>query len=145
MNYVPIYRITLGREGSLKAQSRAISSPHVAYAMLRDHMADSPVEQFVMLLLDTRNRVIGIRTVTVGTLNASLVHPREVFGAAILANAASIIVGHCHPSGDPDPSQEDLAITARLKQAGEILGIPLLDHVILGNDHFASLKERGLL
>ena len=98
-----------------------------------------------MLLLDTRNRAIGINTVSIGNLNASVVHPREVMKPAILSNAASLILCHNHPSGDADPSQEDIAMTQRLKQVGEMLGIPVLDHLVLGEPGFASMKERGLL
>jgi DNA repair protein RadC len=142
---IPIYRVTLVRDSSLPTPSRSVQSPADACAMLRAFIGDADREHFVALLLDTRNRVAGLHTVSVGNLSASLVHPREVFKAAILGSAAALIVGHNHPSGDADPSQEDLAMTARLKQAGELLGIPVLDHLVLGDPGFASLKERGLL
>lgn len=105
-----------------------------------------PNEHFIMLSLSSKNEVIGFHTIFVGTLNASIVHPREIFQQALLNNAASIIVAHNHPSGDPTPSQEDIQVTRRLVEAGKILGIELLDHLILGHgDKFVSLKEKGYL
>lgn len=105
-----------------------------------------PNEHFIMLSLSTKNEVIGFHTIFVGSLNASIVHPREIFQQALLNNAASIIVAHNHPSGDPTPSQEDIHVTRRLVEAGKILGIELLDHLILGHgDKFVSLKEKGYL
>jgi DNA repair protein RadC len=102
-------------------------------------------EHFLMLALDGKNRVVGFEIVSVGTLTASLVHPREVFKAAILTNAAAIVVAHNHPSGDPTPSAEDRAITERLKQAGELLGIAVLDHVVLGDSGYHSFADAGEL
>jgi DNA repair protein RadC len=102
-------------------------------------------EAFVSLLLDQKNRVSGVQVVSVGSLCASLVHPREVFKAAILANAAAVIVIHNHPSGDPTPSREDREITARLRACGETLGIPLIDHVVVAADGYRSFAELGLL
>ena len=100
-------------------------------------------EHFYAMLLDSKNRLIREEVVSVGTLTASLVHPREVFRPAIRDAAASIIVAHNHPSGDPTPSAEDLEITARLRKAGEVIGIPMLDHVIIGAGTYVSLAERG--
>ena len=98
-----------------------------------------------MLCVTTKHRVIAYYEVSRGTLDATLVHPREVFKAAILANAAAIVVAHNHPSGDPTPSIDDLALTARLKQAGEVLGIPVLDHIILADGRSVSMKQIGRL
>lgn len=130
--------------------SEPISTPAdaVAYALALDlHLADR--EHFVVLHLDARNRVTGHETVSIGSLNASMVHPREVFKATILANAASVILVHNHPSGDLTPSREDLSLTQRLQDAGRLLGVDLLDHVLIapGPDGPAwrSLKELGLL
>jgi DNA repair protein RadC len=95
--------------------------------------------------LDTKNRLLSWETVSLGTLSTSVVHPREVFKGAILANAASIILCHNHPSGDPKPSAEDIAITKRLAEAGKILGIDVLDHIIFGEEGFVSLKERNFV
>ncbi len=102
-------------------------------------------EHFLALFLDTRNRVITQKTISVGSLQANVVHPREVFKEAVSRSSAALIVLHNHPSGDPAPSQEDRAITARLKEAGGLMGIPLLDHIIIGAGKFISLKEQGIL
>lgn len=102
-------------------------------------------ERFLSLLLDGRNRVIGIDEVSVGTATAALVHPREVFKVALLANAVAVILVHNHPSGDAGPSQEDIALTTRLAQAGELLGVRLIDHIILGDESYRSLAEEGKL
>jgi DNA repair protein RadC len=98
-----------------------------------------------VLLLNTKNHIISIQEISVGSLTASIVHPREVFETAVKHHAASMILIHNHPSGDPTPSREDIAVTERLVKAGKVMDIPVLDHVILGNNRFASLKERGLL
>lgn len=96
------------------------------------------------MMLDVKNRVIGIHTVSIGNLNSAIVSPREVFKAAILANAASIIVGHNHPSGDVTPSPEDIQVTTTLQQAGKLLGIEVLDHIIVGEEGaHTSLKQMG--
>jgi len=111
--------------------------------LVRPFLEDEAVEVFVCLLLNGKQRVVGFAEVSRGTLTASLVHPREVFGPAIREGAAAVIVTHNHPSGDPEPSAEDLAVTERLTQAGEVLGVPLLDHVIIGSKgRFLSLRER---
>jgi DNA repair protein RadC len=98
-------------------------------------------EHFIGLYLNTRNRLLIRETISIGSLNASIVHPREVFEPALRQGAASLIVVHNHPSGETDPSEDDLAITRRLSEAGEILGVPLLDHVIVGGNGYTSLKE----
>jgi len=102
-------------------------------------------EHFIGLYLNTRNRLLVRETISIGSLNASIVHPREVFEPALRQGAASLIVVHNHPSGETDPSEDDLAITRRLSEAGEILGVPLLDHVIVGGDGYTSLKENQAL
>lgn len=103
-------------------------------------------EHFVCCHLDNKNKLLCIETVSVGSLTASVVHPREVFKSALLSSAAALIVLHNHPSGDPEPSREDLDITRRLKEGAELLGLRLLDHVILGNSgRYISLADRGLL
>ena len=102
-------------------------------------------EHFVVLLLNARHEALAQETVSVGSLNASIVHPREVFKPAILASAASILLVHNHPSGDPEPSEEDLGITKRLVKCGELLGIGVLDHVIVASRGVVSMKARQLL
>ena len=122
-----------------------IRGPEDLYKLLRPRIAREYREHFVAVLLSTRNAVIGIETISVGSLNASIVHPREVFKPAIIHSASAIALAHNHPSGDVTPSEEDLAITRRLKEAGHLLGIELLDHVVVARRSFASLKERKLL
>lgn len=102
-------------------------------------------EVFIALHLDGKNRIICMDLVSLGSLNQSIVHPREVFKTALLSNAAAIILIHQHPTGDPTPSTEDIAITRRLKEAGEIMGIKILDHIIVGDGEYLSFVERGLL
>jgi DNA repair protein RadC len=102
-------------------------------------------EMFITLHLDGKNRIICMDLVSIGSLNQSIVHPREVFKTACLSNAAAIILVHQHPTGDPSPSSEDIAITRRLKEAGEIMGIKVLDHIIIGDGEYLSFVERGLL
>jgi DNA repair protein RadC len=104
-----------------------------------------PVEHFGLVLLDTKHRVIRTTVVSIGTLDASIVHPREVFRAAAAGGAAAIVLFHNHPSGDPNPSDDDIALTRRLVRAGELMGIAVLDHVIVAENSFASLRERGCL
>jgi DNA repair protein RadC len=122
----------------------ALRSPNEVYevtADLRPHRR----EHFVGLYLNSRNRLLARETVSVGSLNASIVHPREVYEPALRHGAASLVVVHNHPSGETDPSEDDLSITRRLSEAGEILGIALLDHVIVGRCGYTSLKELGHL
>jgi DNA repair protein RadC len=121
-----------------------ISSPEDVDGLLRGRIANLDRENFVVVLLNTKNEVMGFPTVSVGTLSASLVHPREVFKPAIRASAAGIVLAHNHPSGRVGPSREDREVTGRLKQASEIIGIEVLDHVILGDGYF-SMKEHGIL
>ena len=102
-------------------------------------------EQFITLHLNGKNSIICMDIVSIGSLNQSIVHPREVFKTALLSNAAAIICVHQHPSGSPDPSSEDISITRRLKEAGEIMGIRILDHIIIGDGQYMSFVERGLL
>lgn len=115
------------------------------WALLKDHAASWDRERFITLALDSKHRVLGVDEVSVGTLTESLVHPREVFKALILANAKAFICAHNHPAGDPEPSAEDLAVTQKLRDAGKLLGIALLDHVILGREKHYSFQASGRL
>lgn len=124
---------------------KTIRSPMDAYKLLESDFRHLKQEQFICLLLNTKNGVIGKEIISIGSLNASIVHPREVFRPAIKRSSASIICAHNHPSGNPDPSPEDIAITSRLKETGEIIGIEVLDHLVFGDYTFVSLKERGLM
>jgi DNA repair protein RadC len=112
---------------------------------LHHEFRDSRKEHFLALLLDGRNRIIRRVQISEGSLNQSIVHPREVFSPAVRESAAAVILVHNHPSGDPAPSAEDIAITRRLREAGEIMGIRVLDHIIVGDGDFTSFVERGLL
>jgi DNA repair protein RadC len=124
---------------------RRIRGAEDVYAAFRQRFETLDREMFAVVLLDGKNQVIGFNVVSVGSLTAALVHPREVFKPAILANAAAIILVHNHPSGDPEPSAEDRAITARLKEAGELLGIRVLDHVVIGDGRHVSFADEQLL
>lgn len=142
---VNIVQIKLIREKTMHYQNRKIRSPQDAYELLSSFLGPVDREHFLLLCLDTKNQPTCIQTVHIGSLNSSIVHPREVFKSAILSNSASIIVGHNHPSNITTPSTEDVEVTQRLKEAGSILGIELIDHLILCENTFLSLKERGYL
>jgi DNA repair protein RadC len=120
-------------------------SPAETAAYLLPRYASRPVETFGLLALDVRRRLRHEAVVSVGCLTSSLVHPREVFQEAVVARAAALVLFHNHPSGDPEPSPEDVALTRRLASAGTLMGIEVLDHVVLGAGRFVSLKDRGLL
>ena len=108
-------------------------------------LQDEPAEVFAILCLTTKHRVIAYHEVSRGTLDSTLVHPREVFTAALLAHAAAIVASHNHPSGDPTPSPDDVALTRRLVEVGDVIGIPVLDHIIIGDGRYYSFKEAGRL
>ncbi|WP_163191786.1 RadC family protein [Clostridium thermarum] len=122
-----------------------IKSPADAASILMETMRSLKQEVLKIILVNTKNKVILIKDVSMGSINSSIVHPREVFMEAVRRSAASIIVCHNHPSGDPTPSSEDINITHRLKECGKLLGIELLDHIIIGNGTYISLKEKGIL
>ncbi|ATD55870.1 RadC family protein [Clostridium chauvoei] len=126
-------------------EDKKISSPKDVANLLMNEMANSNQEVLKLIMLDTKNKIIGFKDVFKGTLNSSIVHPREIYCEAIKRSSANIIVCHNHPSGDPTPSKEDINITIRLKECGKIMGIDLLDHIIIGNDKFISLKEKGII
>lgn len=142
---VDIVQVKLVREKSLLYKGRRIRSPRDAYELIRDFLGDVDREHFIVLCMDTKNQPTCIQTVHIGSLNASIVHPREVLKPAILSKAASILVAHNHPSNVPTPSGEDIEVTKRLIGAGEIVGIDVLDHLILCEDGFRSLKESGYM
>jgi len=122
-----------------------IRSPEDGADYVMEEMRYLKQEHFVVLFLNTKNQIIHQQTIFIGSLNASIVHPREVYREAVKRSAASIIVAHNHPSGDPAPSQEDIQVTKRLVNSGKIIGIELLDHLIIGDRKFVSLKEKGYL
>ena len=122
-----------------------IRSPEDVAGLLRTRFDAEEVEVFLVLMLDTKSQVRAVSEVSRGLLNCSLVHPREVFRAAIAYGAAAIILSHNHPSGDPTPSAEDQAVTRQLVAAGELLDMPVYDHVIVAGDRFVSFATRGLI
>jgi DNA repair protein RadC len=126
---------------------RKTKSPEEAYNAIKTitNVQEEAQEVFGILILNTKNKIAAVHEVSRGTLNASMVHPREVFKPAVLHNAAAIICFHNHPSGDTEPSKEDIKITNRLVEAGKIMGIEILDHIIVGDDRYVSLKERGVM
>ncbi len=120
-----------------------ITSPGDAANYLMNKLRHETHEKFFVVLLNTKNRVIRVKQIAEGSLSSAVVHPREVFSVAVNAHAASILVSHNHPSGDPYPSQEDRKLTHVLEEAGNLLGIPLLDHVVIGDGIWYSFKEHG--
>jgi len=134
----------LGKRLLKNKKAELYLTPCDVHQELRD-LCGHKKEHFVVLYLDTRNQEIRREVVSIGSLNASLVHPREVFEPAVRNSAAQVIVAHNHPSGDPDPSEQDKEVTRRLVQAGKVLGIELLDHVIVTRDGFFSFREKNLL
>ncbi|MDD5287100.1 MAG: DNA repair protein RadC [Desulfuromonadaceae bacterium] len=121
------------------------TSPQQVFDYFNHEFRDSRKEYFLALLLDGKNRIIRRVQISEGSLNQSIVHPREVFNPAVKESAAAVILVHNHPTGDPAPSCEDIAITRRLKEAGEIMGIKVLDHIIVGDGEYVSFVERGVL
>jgi len=122
-----------------------VRSPQDVRNLLLERLQFEERERFMCILLNTKNHCLGVEEISVGSLNSSIVHPREVFKVAVRRSAASIIVAHNHPSGDVTPSREDVEVTRRLCEAGRVLGIELLDHVIFGDEDILSLKEKGLM
>ena len=142
MYELPKVRIAMVKESAILSDSKICSSYDVE-RLIQNELDCSDREIFSVINLDVRGVPLNWNTVSIGTLDASLVNPREVFKSSILSNAYGIIVAHCHPSGDVSPSQEDIETTKRLKEAGDILGIPVIDHVIVGcvSDGIYSLRK----
>lgn len=146
--YVVFSRVVLVKEkGAMYELQKTIDTPDAAYKAITEiaKVQEEAQEVFGILILNTQNKIVAAHEVSRGTLNSSMVHPREVFKPAVLHNAAGIICFHNHPSGDPDPSQDDIAITKRLVKAGEIMGIRILDHIIVGDGRYVSLREIGVV
>ena len=125
-------------------QKPSVQNPNAVVSLVRGRLKGKKKEHFIALLLDTRGQLIKMSEISVGSLDTSIVHPREVFKEAIAASAASVIFVHNHPSGDPKPSEDDVKLTERLAQAGEIMGIDVLDHIIICDKTYSSLKREGL-
>jgi len=128
-----------------RGEAGSITSPRQAAELFMEELRYKKKEHFKVLLLNTKNHVISREEISVGSLSASIVHPREIFSIPLRKSAASVILFHNHPSGDPSPSQEDLEVTRRLVDAGNILGIAVRDHIIIGDGCFFSFREKGLL
>jgi DNA repair protein RadC len=143
---VDIVSLKVVKESSILYGNRKISSPGDAVDIGRIMLDGSDREKLLLCCLNTKNEPNSLNIVSIGSLNSSIVHPREVFKLAILGNSASIILFHNHPSGDTTPSKEDINITERIKEAGKIIGIELIDHIILGDENkYTSLKEKGII
>ena len=129
----------------VRSQAALVSSPKEAARFFSRVLSDETIEVFALLCLTTKHRGIAYHEVSRGTIDSTLVHPRDVFKAAILSNSAALILAHNHPSGEPEPSKEDKALTTRLVNAGKLLGIEILDHIIVGQERYYSFKEGGLI
>ena len=141
----PVYVCELTKRKYRGKKPKVIHGPDDVVAFVGSKLRKEQREHFLVLLLNARHEVMAKETVSVGSLNASIVHPREVFKPAVVASAATVVLVHNHPSGDPEPSEEDLAITKRLVQVGELLGVSVLDHVIVASRGVVSLRSRQLL
>lgn len=139
------YKLKWVKEDTILNNYQPIGGPHDIAKMLYDFYEDADREYFTIVLLNTKNKVIGVHNVTMGILNASMAHPREVFKAACMGSAASIILAHNHPSGDCMPSDEDEKLTHHLVKCGKLMEIPVLDHLVIGDHCFCSLAQRGIL
>jgi len=139
--------VELGKRVSraTRGEVKTIRSPEDAACLLMDEMRHLDREHFKVILLDSKNSVIGVETVSIGTVNASIVHPREVLKPALVKSATSIILAHNHPTGHTSPSREDILLTRRFEKCGRILGIEIVDHIIIGDGRYESLKEGGYL
>lgn len=129
---------------SLRPINGKASSSFVIGSRFIEELKDEEQEHFIVLCLNTKNEIIARKTISIGTLDQAIVHPRDVYRFAIKNNAARIIAVHNHPSGNPEPSENDKTVTKRLIRSGDILGVEILDHIIVGNDNYVSLRERGL-
>ncbi|HEX75116.1 MAG TPA: JAB domain-containing protein [Dehalococcoidia bacterium] len=128
-----------------EGQKSTVKSPQDAIKLVKNRLKGKKKEHFLVLSLDTRNHLINTHTISVGSLDSSIVHPREVFKEAISSSAASVIFVHNHPSGDPEPSEDDIKLTKRLVEAGDILGVEVLDHIIVCDRDYLSIKARNLI
>jgi DNA repair protein RadC len=144
---IELVNIQMVRERTVFYNGNRVTAPHQAAEAFISIVGNPDREYFLAFMVDGKNRITSVSVISQGSLNQSVVHPRETFKAAVLANAASVIVAHNHPSGDLVPSREDIEITRRLKEAGDILGIKVLDHVIVNTDtrESASFVQQGLM
>src|SRR5581483_4796038 len=136
-------RVVRERRAGYGLSGEPITTPGQVFRAFRERFEKLDREEFIAVLLDGKGRVMGFNSVSTGSLSASLVHPREVFQAAIIGNAASLVLVHNHPSGDPAPSPEDVALTNRLRSAGDLVGIRIVDHVVIGDGTYVSFIDTG--
>jgi DNA repair protein RadC len=143
MKSIQIVKIQMIKESRMAYDYGIINGPVVIAEIFSKYIGNADREFAVLACLDSKNKINSISTISIGSLNTGIITPREVFKTAILSNSASVVVCHNHPSGDPTPSREDIEITQRLAEAGQILGIDVIDHIILGDEgKFISLKEK---
>jgi DNA repair protein RadC len=145
MYRIPMYKISMIRNGAVCAERRVVTRSQDLFPLLEDYFKEHDREEMLVVLLDAKHKIIGLHTVSIGSASLSIVHPSETFKVAIVGNAAAIILAHNHPSGDPTPSQEARQLTTRLKDGGILLGIPVLDHLIIGAGCYTSFADRGEL
>jgi len=139
----PTYTVSSVTRRRQRKQPPCVRAPKDVYQLMRPRVKDADREHIYALLLNTKNVLISAELVSIGSLNATIIHPREILKPAITASAASIILVHNHPTGDPTPSSEDVSFTRRFARCGKLIGIELLDHIVIGNGRFYSLKEQG--
>ena len=142
---VDIVQVKMVKERSVLYSARRIQSTSDADELVRQFLDELDREAMIVVALNTKSEPTCLQVISIGSLSASIVHPREVFKVAILSNAYSILLAHNHPSGDTTPSQEDIKLTKRIKNASDIMGVSLLDHLIIGSDGYYSFKENGEL
>lgn len=143
---LPLYSTRLVRETEFTYPDRIqLTAPEDVASLLHDYFRDKDREEFLTVLMDTANTVTGLSQISVGGLSSSVVEARQIFKTAILANAAAVILAHQHPSGNPEPSREDIKITRQLVEAGDIMDIPVYDHLIITEADYVSLADRGVI
>src|SRR5512145_1945497 len=140
-----VFELSRRLETFVEEPKRKICSPKDVYTLMYPKMREQKKERFITLYLDTKNQILKEEVVSIGSLNASIVHPREVFKSALMESSASVIMVHNHPSGDPSPSREDIMVTEKLVEGGKLLGIDILDHIIIGDGRYVSLKDEGFV
>ena len=142
---IPMYKLSMVRDGSVCADRRVVCNAQDLSPLLVEYFRGHDREEMLAVLLDAKHIIVGLHTVSIGSATLSIVHPRETFKAAIVGQASAIILAHNHPSGDPTPSQEDRDLTKRLREVGELIGIPVLDHLVIGGARCHSFADHGEL
>ncbi|HII91440.1 MAG TPA: JAB domain-containing protein [Methanosarcina sp.] len=140
-----VFELARRLETFVEEPKRKVCSPKDVYTLMYPKMREQKKEKFITLCLDTKNQILKEEIISIGSLNASIVHPREVFKSALMESSASVIMVHNHPSGDPSPSREDIMVTEKMVEGGKLLGIDVLDHIIIGEGRYVSLKDEGFV